>query len=329
MSVLVTGGAGYIGGQLVRRLLDRGERPVILDDLSTGLRWAVPDGAAFVEGSVGDRRLVAEIVRSAGVTSVCHLAGSAGLAASVGDDGGVHQGNVAQSAALFEAALAAGVKAFVFSSSAAVYGPAAAVPLGEDDGPAPTTPYGRSKLATERLLCELTAGSAASAVVLRCFNVAGADPLLRCGPSMRHPTLLLKRAVQAALGLREAVEVYGTDYDTADGTCVRDYVHVADVVEATIAALGHLRAGGAGGTFNCGSGAGISVRQLLAEVRRQSGRLFRVVEAPRRPGDAPSAIARIARIRASLGWTPRWHAIGPMVAHALAWEERLLARRAA
>lgn len=329
MSVLVTGGAGYIGGQLVRRLIDRGERPVILDDLSSGLRWAVPDGAGFVEGSVGDRRLVAAIVRSARIGAVCHLAGAAGLAASPGDPADIHGRSAAESAALFEEAMAAGVRAFVFASSAAVYGPAPGAPLREDDVPRPATPYGRSKLATERLLGAMAPAHAARAIMLRYFNVAGADPQLRCGPSMRDPALLLKRAVQAALGLRDGVEVYGTDYDTADGTCVRDYVHVADVVDATLAALDHLRAGGEGGTFNCGSGTGVSVRQIIAEVQRQSGHAFRVIEAPRRPGDAPSAIACGARIRATLGWRPRWDAIAPIVAHALAWERRLAARQAA
>jgi UDP-glucose 4-epimerase len=234
-----------------------------------------------------------------------------------------YRNNTVNSRALMEAAVAGGVRHFVFSSTAAVYGEPAASPVAEDAPLKPQSPYGASKLMTEIMLHDAGAAHGLGHVVLRYFNVAGADPAGRTGQSTRDATHLIKVAVQTALGLRERMTVFGTDFPTPDGTGVRDYIHVSDLVEAHLAALAHLRGGGASATFNCGYGRGFSVLDVIAAVKRVSGRDFAVEMAPRRPGDPAAIVADSTRIRAALGWTPHLDDLDTIVGHALAWERRL------
>jgi UDP-glucose 4-epimerase len=326
MTVLVTGGAGYIGSHTVHELVDAGERVVVLDNLSTGFLSALPNPAMAVVGNVGDEALVASMIGTHGVDAIIHFAGSIIVPDSVRDPLGYYRNNTVNSRALIEAAVKAGVRHFIFSSTAAVYGNPARVPVAEDAPLAPVSPYGWSKLMTEVMLRDTTAAHGLGHVILRYFNVAGADPRQRTGQSTPAATHLIKVAVQAALGLRERLEVFGTDYPTPDGTCIRDYIHVTDLARAHRAALDHLRAGGQSVTLNCGYGRGYSVLEVVDAVRRVADRDLALRMAPRRPGDPMSIVAEAARIRELLQWQPQLDDLDTIVAHALAWEQQLVAR---
>lgn len=326
MSILVTGGAGYIGGHMVHTLLDVGERVVVLDNLSTGFDWAVPPGAPLIVGETGDQNLVATIIDKHAVTAIIHFAGSLIVPDSVADPLAYYLNNTVNSRALIECAIKSGVRHFIFSSTAAVYGNPPRVPVTEDDTPTPMSPYGSSKLMTEIMLRDASAAFGLGHVILRYFNVAGADPQLRTGQSTKGATHLIKVAVEAALGRRPKMDVFGTDYPTPDGTCIRDYIHVSDLARSHLDALTHLRAGGAPATFNCGYGRGFSVLEVIDAVKQISGIDFKVALGPRRPGDPAQIVADPSRARAVLGWQPRLDDLATIIEHALGWERKLMLR---
>ena len=323
MSVLVTGGAGYIGSHMALELLDAGERVVVLDNLSTGLAGAVPKQAEFIQGDVGDQSLVRRIIESRGIESIIHFAGSVVVPDSVADPLGYYLNNTVKSRALIETAVECGVRHFIFSSTAAVYGMTGDLPVAEDAPLAPLSPYGSSKRMTEIMLADTARAHDLRYVALRYFNVAGADPQGRAGQSTPRATHLIKVACETALGKRSHMEVFGTDYPTRDGTCIRDYIHVTDLTLAHLAALRHLRAGGASVVLNCGYGRGYSVLEVTAAVKRACARDFEVRLAPRRPGDPAVVIAATERIRQVLGWVPQHDRLDAIVSQALRWEERL------
>ncbi len=323
MSVLVTGGAGYVGSHMVLELLDAGEPPVVLDDLSTGLAWAVPKGAAFIQGDIGDQDLIARTVKSHGIDAIIHFAGSVVVPESVADPLGYYLNNTVKSRALIEVAVRCGIRHFIFSSTAAVYGMTGTAPIAEDGPIAPLSPYGSSKRMTEIMLADTARAHDLRYVALRYFNVAGADPQGRAGQSTQRATHLIKVACEAALGRRPYVEVFGTDYPTADGTCVRDYIQVTDLTRAHLAALRHLRAGGTSDVLNCGYGRGLSVLEVIAAVKRACGHDFEVRSSARRPGDPAVVVAATERIRKVLAWAPQHDTLDGIVAQALRWEERL------
>lgn len=323
MAVLVTGGAGFIGSHMVLSLLDAGEPVVVLDNLSTGFRWAVPSSATLVVGDVGDQDLVQTVIRKYAITAIIHFAGSIVVPESVADPLGYYNNNTVKSRALMEAAVATGVKHFIFSSTAAVYGNPAENPVSEAAVPAPMSPYGWSKLMTEVMLADAARAHDLRYVALRYFNVAGADPKGRSGQSTPRATHLIKVACETALGRRSHIEVFGTDYPTADGTCVRDYIHVADLIRAHAAALDYLRTGGRSDVFNCGYSKGFSVLEVIDAVKRVSGADFEVRLSPRRAGDPAAIVAASQKIRDRLGWQPRHDDLDEIVRHAFAWESAL------
>jgi UDP-glucose 4-epimerase len=329
MSVLVTGGAGFIGGHMVLELVDRGERVTVLDDLSTGFDWAVPPAAELVIGDVGDRVLLDRLMKTREIETVMHFAGSIVVPDSVADPLGYYLNNTVKSRELIAAAIASGVPNFVFSSTSAVYGAPETVPVTEDMPLNPMSPYGASKAMTERMLADSSIAYGLRYVALRYFNVAGADPSGRAGQSTRGATHLLKVALEAATGKREHVAVFGTDYDTPDGTGIRDYIHVSDLVGAHAAALDHLRNRGESLVLNCGYGHGYSVLELLDAVQRVAGRALDIRARARRAGDVPMMVAAADRIKEKLDWKPRYDDIETIVAHALAWEEQLQKKLAA
>ena len=327
MTILVTGGAGYIGSHMVHDLVDRGERVVVLDDLSTGFDWAVPTAASLIVGDTGDQRLVAALIAEHGVTAIMHFADSIVVPDSVRDPLNYYRNNTVNSRALIETAVKAQVEHFIFSSSAAVYGDARVVPITEDSPTEPMSPYGSSKLMTEIMLRDVGNAHRLRYVILRYFNVAGADPQQRTGHSTVGATHLIKVAIETALGQRPKMQIFGTDYATPDGTCIRDYIHVSDLARAHFDALHYLRAGGASISCNCGYGHGFSVLEVIDAVRRLSGVDLRADIAPRRPGDPAQIVAACERIRAVLGWQPRLDDLSTIVGHALAWERELIVRR--
>ena len=329
MSVLVTGGAGYIGSHMVLDLIGAGEDVVVLDNLSTGFRWAVPAVAALVVGDAGDVALVKSLIAKHKIDAIIHFAGSIVVPDSVADPLGYYNNNTVKSRALMEAAVAGGVKHFIFSSTAAVYGTPEATPVDETARPKPETPYGSSKLMTEIMLADAARAHDFRFVGLRYFNVAGADPQGRSGQSTPRATHLIKVACETALGKRGHMDVYGTDYPTPDGTCVRDYIHVSDLARAHSAALKYLRAGGKPDIFNCGYGRGYSVLEVIETVRKVSGKPLDARLVARRPGDPASIVASNAKIRAGLGWEPQLDDLDKIVAHALAWEARQRRAKAA
>jgi UDP-glucose 4-epimerase len=328
MTILVTGGAGYIGSDMVLALVEAGERVVVLDNLSTGFAWAVAESVPLVVGETGDQALVARIIAEHGVTAIVHFAASIVVPDSVSDPLGYYRNNTANSRALIECAVKGGVGRFIFSSTAAVYGNPTTIPIGEDDPTSPMSPYGSSKLMTEIMLRDAGFAYGLDYVILRYFNVAGADPQLRTGQSTKGATHLIKVAVETALGKRAKMDVFGTDYPTPDGTCIRDYIHVSDLVRAHSDALAYLRGGGRPVTLNCGYGHGFSVLEVIDTVKRVSGVDFRVDNAARRPGDPAQIVAKSDRIRQTLGWRPQFDDLATIVTHALAWE-RTLPRAAA
>jgi UDP-glucose 4-epimerase len=322
-SILVTGGAGYIGSHVVLQLRARGERVVVLDDLSRGFRQAVVD-APLVVGKVGDRDTVAAVLREHAVDTVLHFAAYTIVPESVSEPLKYYGNNTCSTRTLLECCVAAGVRHFVFSSTAAVYGIPAGGSAAESTPTAPINPYGTSKLMSEWMLRDVASAAPLKYVALRYFNVAGSDALCRVGQASPNATLLVKVACEAAVGKRAEVAIFGNDYATPDGTGVRDYIHVEDLATAHLDALQYLRGGGTSTTLNVGYGHGYSVRQVLAAVERVSGRTLKVREQPRRAGDPPALIARAERIRAELGWQPRYDDLDAIVRTSLAWEQHLL-----
>lgn len=326
MAVLVTGGCGYIGSHLVWALHERGERIVVLDNLSTGFDWAIPQEAVLVRGDIGDAALLDRIIPEHGIAEIVHFAGSVVVPDSVKDPLGYYLNNTVKSRELMAAAVRNGVRSFVFSSTSAVYGNPEVIPVGEEARPDPVSPYGMSKLMTEIMLRDAAAAHDFNYVALRYFNVAGADPKGRIGQSTRGATHLIKVACEAHLGLRPEIQVFGTDYDTPDGTGIRDYIHVSDLADAHVLALKHLRETKSSLVANCGYGRGFSVLEVLAAVERVAGAKLPVTYAPRRPGDASKVVARVDKIHAHFDWTPQWDDLDQIVAHALAWEKTLRTR---
>ena len=323
MTVLVTGGAGYIGSHMVLELLDQGERAVVLDNLTTGFASAVPGVVPLIVGDFGDEALVDKLVAEHGVTAIIHFAARIVVPESVADPLGYYLNNTAKARSLIAGAVRNGIKHFIFSSTAAVYGNPRANPVTEDEPLMPVSPYGRSKLMVEWMLEDTAKAHDFRHVVLRYFNVAGADPKGRTGQSTRDATHLIKVAVQAALGRRQGMEVFGTDYPTPDGSCLRDYIQVTDLVRAHMDALRYLRAGKPSLTCNCGYARGYSVLDVIDVVKRVSGVDFPVTLSGRRPGDPAAIVAANARARAELGWKPEHDDLDAIVRQALNWERRL------
>jgi UDP-glucose 4-epimerase len=329
MTILVTGGAGYIGSHMVHDLVDAGESVVVLDNLSTGFRFLIPSAVTFVAGSTGDRALVTKTIAQHGITAIIHFAASIVVPESVADPLAYYRNNTMNTCTLLDCAAEAGVKQFIFSSTAAVYGNPDQVPVREDAPTPPISPYGSSKLMSEIMLHDAGRAYGVNFVVFRYFNVAGADPNHRTGQSTPAATHLIKVACEAALGKRPKMNVFGTDYPTPDGTCIRDYIHVSDLARAHSAALAYLRRGGESTTFNCGYGRGASVLEVIDAVKRKSGRDFAVEIGGRRAGDPASLVADVSRIRSTLDWRPRYENLDTIVAHALAWEQLLAKRKTA
>ncbi|HEX6741692.1 MAG TPA: UDP-glucose 4-epimerase GalE [Sphingomicrobium sp.] len=325
--VLVTGGAGYIGSHAVLALRDAGWHTVVVDDLSNGTREVVPDGVPFYKGNIADRALIDRIFDEQGIGAIMHFAGSIVVPESVEQPLKYYANNTLASHALIEAAVTAGVPHILFSSTAAVYGAPERVPIGEDDPKLPINPYGASKLMTERMLADSSAAHGFNYGALRYFNVAGADPQGRSGQIGKGSTHLIKLAVEAAVGKRGHVAVFGTDYPTPDGTCIRDYVHVSDLAAAHVAALDWLIGNpGQNLVLNCGYGRGLSVLQVLDAVDRANGSPVRRELGPRRPGDPPQLVAGNRRLLDTLDWRPAYADIDTIVGHALAWERTLAER---
>jgi len=322
-SILVTGGAGYIGSHTVRQLGEAGEKVVTLDNLSKGFRKSVLHGE-FVEGDTADKALVERILRDHNVDTVIHFAAHTIVPESVAEPLMYYRNNTCATRNLLECCQQAGVKHFVFSSTAAVYGIPAEEQCWEDTPTQPINPYGMSKLMTEHMLRDLGAASDLRFVILRYFNVAGSDPQGRIGQSTPGATLLMKVAAEHAVGKRDALYVFGTDYPTPDGTGVRDYIHVEDLADAHLKALGYLRAGGQSETLNCGYGHGYSVREVLETVQRVHGSPLNIIEEPRRAGDPPALIAGAQRVRELLGWEPRYDDLEEIARSSLNWEHKLL-----
>jgi UDP-glucose 4-epimerase len=327
MSVLVTGGAGYIGGHMALGLLDAGETVVVLDNLSTGFAWAVPEGAKLIVGDTGDKDLVARVIREHQIDAIAHFAAKIVVPESVSDPLGYYLNNVSNARSLIEAAVDGGVKTLIFSSTAAVYGETGAEPVSEDAQLAPISPYGRSKLMVEWMLEDASRAYNFRYVALRYFNVAGADPKGRLGQSTPNATHLIKRAVQTALGIHPKIEIFGQDYPTRDGTCVRDYIQVTDLIDAHLAALAYLRAGGLSVVCNCGYGHGETVKEVVEVAKRVSGVDFPVALSGRRAGDPAAIVAKADRARRVLGWKPTRDNLDEIVRQALDWERRLHNRR--
>ncbi len=326
MSILVTGGAGYIGSHMVLALCDAGHDVVVLDNLSTGMAWAVAPQARLVEGDIGDEDLTLKTMAEHDVDAIIHFAGSIIVPESVSDPLGYYLNNTVKSRSLIHSAVKAGVAHFIFSSTAAVYGNPKTVPVREDDELLPVSPYGTSKLMTELMLRDAAVAHDLSYVALRYFNVAGADPKGRTGQSTPRATHLIKVACETALGKRDHLEVFGRDYETRDGTCLRDYIHVSDLVQAHVDALSYLRSGAGSQVFNCGYGQGYSVLDVIGAVERAAGVRLNVRDAPRRPGDPAEIVANADRARAVLEWQPRHDDLDLIVASALAWEKHLQSR---
>jgi len=322
MSVLVTGGAGYIGSHMTYALVDRGEKAIVLDNLSTGNRSLVSEKAVLVEGEVADQALVRKLIGGHAVDAVIHFAGSIVVPDSVEQPLAYYANNTVASRSLMEACIGAGVRNFIFSSTATVYAVDARQPLAETEPTAPISPYARSKLMTEWMLEDASRAYDFRHVVLRYFNGAGADPRGRTGQSSPRATHLIKRAAQVALGRVPHLDIFGTDYPTRDGTGVRDYIHVSDLVDAHLLALDALRAGAPSATYNCGYGRGASVREVIHTVEQVIGRALPVREGPRRAGDPPVLIADPARIKSALRWQPRHDDLAAIVRSALEWERR-------
>ncbi|SES14906.1 UDP-glucose 4-epimerase GalE [Rhizobium sp. NFR03] len=330
MAVLVTGGGGYIGSHMVWALLEAGEEVVVIDRLSTGFRWAIAPEAQMYEGDIADAALLSRIFSENTIDAVIHFAGSIVVPDSVSDPLGYYENNTVKSRALIASVVEAGIPHFVFSSTAAVYGtPEVLEPVTETVQLRPESPYGSSKLMTEIMLRDAAVAHDLTYTVLRYFNVAGADPKGRSGQSSKTSTHLIKIACAVALGKRPSMSVFGTDYPTPDGTCVRDYIHVWDLVQAHLKALQRMRAGGGSLVANCGYGHGFSVLEVLDTVKRVNGSDLAVEFAARRAGDPAMIVANPALAMKELGWVPEYDDLDVIVRHALEWEDRLSRRNAA
>ncbi len=323
MSVLVTGGAGYIGSHMVHELRDAGQRLVVLDNLSTGHRWAVPGDVPLIVGDVSNQKLVSSLIEEYAVNAIIHFAGSIVVPDSVSDPLGYYHNNTVKSRDLIACAVYNGVKNFIFSSTAAVYGMPTSSPIDEQTTMAPISPYGSSKMMTEIMLRDCAAAHDFNYVALRYFNVAGADPQGRCGQSTPNATHLIKVAAQAALGQRPHLEVFGTDYPTEDGTCVRDYIHVCDLVRAHSAALEYLRKGGTSQVLNAGYGRGFSVLEVIKAVKKISKANFEVRMGDRRAGDPADLVSDAKLLPGLLGWKPEYDDLETIVTDAFTWEKHL------
>lgn len=325
MAVLVTGGAGYIGSHMVHELLDTGQYPVVVDNLSTGLRSAVPHTVPFYEGDIGDSELCAHVLRLHDVNAIIHFAASTIAPESVSDPLSYYSNNTCQSLSLIRSAIESGIQCFVFSSTAAVYGNPNVSAVCEQDLTIPISPYGASKLMVETILRDVGATNGMPYAILRYFNVAGADPAMRAGQSSPKCTHLIRTAVRAALGMSK-LEVFGTDYPTPDGTCIRDYIHVSDLVRAHSAALSYVRDRKTSIVLNCGYGRGFSVLEVLSAVQRVVGRTLEFRLGARRPGDPAKVVSDCRLIKATLDWSPKYDHLDLMISHALAWEIALQER---
>jgi UDP-glucose 4-epimerase len=323
LSILVTGGAGYIGSHMVHELLDNGEKVIVIDDLSTGFRGATPPRAELIVGDFGDKELITKLLAGNDVDSIIHFAAKTIVPESVANPLAYYLNNAANARTLLGCAVEGGVRNFVFSSTAAVYGEPKRNPVSEDDVLEPVSPYGRSKLMVEWMLEDTARAHGLRYAALRYFNVAGADPQGRAGQSTANATHLIKVATQAAAGLRSGIEVFGVDYPTPDGSGLRDYIHVSDLVRAHSAALEYLRAGGRSITCNCGYQSGYSVFDVINAVKTVSGVDFPVKISGRRAGDPAAVIAANRRIKTELGWVPRYNDLKLIVKHALQWELRI------
>ncbi len=323
MSVLITGGAGYIGSHMVYACLDHGREVVVLDNLSTGLPSLVAKRAHFYQGDAGDQELVRRLIRTHSVDAVIHFAGSVVVPESVANPLAYYANNTSVSRNLIEICVQEGIRNFIFSSTAAVYGTPERNPVAESAATTPINPYGRSKLMTERILEDASRAHSLRAGVLRYFNVAGGDPLSRTGQSTPRATHLVKRACQAALGRLPVLEIFGTDFATRDGTGVRDYIHVTDLVGAHLRLLEYLEQGGPSILFNCGYGRGFSVREVIEIVEKIAHCKIPVREAPRRPGDPAELVADSTQLKGTLGWRPEYDNLTEIVASAYNWERRL------
>jgi UDP-glucose 4-epimerase len=323
--VLVTGGAGYIGSHAVLALKDAGWPVSVIDDLSNGSRRVVPDDVPFYEGNVADRALVERIFAERQIDAIMHFAGSIVVPESVEQPLKYYANNTLASHALISGAVAAGVKHILFSSTAATYGAPERVPIDEEDPKVPINPYGASKLMTERMLEDASAAHSFNYGALRYFNVAGADPKGRTGQIGKGSTHLIKVACETAVGKRERIAIYGTDYPTPDGTCIRDYIHVSDLADAHVAALQWLVENPEENlVMNCGYGKGLSVLEVIDAVDRSSGSPIERVMEGRRAGDPPELVAGNARLLETLDWRPAYADIDVIVGDALAWERKLL-----
>ncbi|MDA9519317.1 UDP-glucose 4-epimerase [Bradyrhizobium sp. CCBAU 11434] len=327
MTVLVTGGAGYIGSHTVLALAEAGEDVVVIDDLSTGFSAYLPEGVPLFIGDAGDENLLEGVIAQHDIESIIHFAGSVVVPDSMRDPLGYYRNNFTTARNLLNVAVKRGISRFIFSSTAAVYGNPDQVPVPEHAPTRPLSPYGSSKLMTEIMLHDVAAAYGMQYATLRYFNVAGADPQARIGLATVGATHLLKIAVEAATGQRAKIDVFGTDYPTPDGSCIRDFIHVTDLSQAHRSALAYLRNGGASTTLNCGYGRGYSVLETIDAVRRVSGRSFAVQYAPRRPGDIMTMVADTSRIRGLLDWKPQYEDLETIAAHALAWEDKLFRER--
>jgi len=325
-TILVTGGAGYIGSHAVLALKSAGYNVVVLDNLSTGHAWAVPDDVPLAEGDVGDGGFVTQVLREHSVDGVMHFAGSILVPESVVDPLKYYHNNTAASRNLIAAAVDCGVRAFVFSSTAAVYGMPGVGQINEDTPKQPINPYGSSKLMTEQVLRDVGVAHDLHYGILRYFNVAGADPEGRTGQSTPEATHLIKVAAEVATGQRAKMEIYGEDYDTPDGTCIRDYIHVSDLADAHILVMRHLLGNGDSVVFNCGYGHGYSVREVIAAVEAEANASVNASGAPRRAGDPPQLVADSSALRNALPWQPRHQDLNVIVKTALDWEHKLAAR---
>ncbi len=323
MAILVTGGAGYIGSHIALRLRERNEAVVVVDNLVTGFRHAVPQGCEFVFGDAGSPHVLDLVMTAHDIDAVMHFAGSVVLPESVSDPLAYYRNNTSASRTLIEACVRHGVKHFIFSSTAAVYGLPEANPVTETMPTNPASPYGRSKLMTEWMLADTAHAHDFRYMALRYFNVAGADPDMNTGQSTLKATNLIKAAVRAAIGAAPQLTIYGTDYPTLDGTGVRDFIHVMDLADAHLRALDALRHGHGGGVMNVGYGRGYSVLDVVRAVEAEAGTRIAIRTAPRRPGDLAEVVADASRLRADTGWQPRFADLRTIVRHALAWERHL------